>query len=156
MIKYWNLNLICEFVLGSVWFGMVKFWFDLAFVDKKKKKSFHIQTNKLNNYLIFINLICEFVCATKNCCTSLLVNQNNFAPGPANNISALSRAGRSIETPRQWCWAVEWGDWVQLLLAGMFPLTSPLRPGHRVLLLIPLLSNDATFNLTLHHGLNPA
>ena len=38
---------------GSVWFSMVKFglvW------------SIHIQTNKLNNYLILINLICEFVC----------------------------------------------------------------------------------------------
>ena len=47
---------VCGFVLGFlrlVWFGLVKFglvW------------SIHIQKNKLKNYSILINLICEFVC----------------------------------------------------------------------------------------------
>ena len=45
----------CGFGLGVllVMFGLVKFvlvW------------SIHIQRKKLNNYLILINLICEFVC----------------------------------------------------------------------------------------------
>jgi len=38
---------------GLVWFGRIEF--DLVW-------SIHRQTNKLNNYLILINLICEFVC----------------------------------------------------------------------------------------------
>ena len=37
-----------RFELGLIEFGLV--WL------------FHRQTNKLNNYLILINLICEFVC----------------------------------------------------------------------------------------------
>ena len=46
---------VCGFVLGFlcfIWVGLVMFglvW------------SIHIQTNKLNNCLILINLICEFV-----------------------------------------------------------------------------------------------
>ena len=48
--------MVCGFLLGFlclVWFGLVRFglvW------------SIHIQTYKLNNYLILINLFCEFVC----------------------------------------------------------------------------------------------
>ena len=44
------------FVLfGWVWFGLSDWvWFGLVCL-------FHRQTNKLNEYLILINLICEFV-----------------------------------------------------------------------------------------------
>ena len=49
---------LVSYVLGLVWSGYV--W--LSLVKFGLVWSIHIQTNKLNNYLILINLICEFVC----------------------------------------------------------------------------------------------
>ena len=55
---------VCGFVLGFlclVWGGLVMFglvWSSLVWFGQFK---IHLQTNKLNNYVILINLICEFL-----------------------------------------------------------------------------------------------
>ena len=72
------MSLYLIFVVNLVWFGQGCFglnnfgifsinllWFDKVWFGLLKFGlvwSIHRQTNKLNNYLISINLICEFVC----------------------------------------------------------------------------------------------
>ena len=59
---------VCTWFPRLVWFGLIEFglvwsgyaWFGL--VKFGLVWSIHIQTNKLNNCIILINLICEFVC----------------------------------------------------------------------------------------------
>ena len=52
-VPYFENWLQCHKNLGLVWLSLVKF--ALVWLV-------HRQTNKFNNYLILINLICEFVC----------------------------------------------------------------------------------------------